>query len=66
MKWKKPEWNYFSMLQIRLMPAGDPKGSSTTFAFHQDQPLNEKEREEMKRHWVEVVEELEKLIGSSI
>lgn len=54
------------MLQIRLMPAGDPKGSSTTFAFHQDQPLNEKEREEMKRHWVEVVEELEKLIGSSI
>ncbi len=68
MKWKKPGWDHFSMLQIRLMPAGspagNPAGSSTTFAFHQDQLLNEKEREEMKQHWEGVMEKMPKQLST--
>lgn len=59
MKWKKPGWDHFSLLQVRLMPAGSPKGSATTFAFHQDQLQDEQEREEMKRHWRNVMQQLE-------
>lgn len=65
MKWKKPDWEHFSMLQIRLMPAGNPdEGSSTTFAFHQDQLLNEKEREEMKQRWEGVMEKMAKQLNT--
>lgn len=55
MKWKKPGWDHFSMLQVRIMPSGN----KTILAFHQDQLLNEQERMEMKAYWLQVAEKIE-------
>lgn len=58
MKWKRPEWDNFSTLQIRIIAN---KGK-TTFSFHQENLLSSKQRKEMKEHWHSVIRIMEKLV----
>ncbi|MEQ8808520.1 MAG: ATPase [Imperialibacter sp.] len=60
MKWKKPGWEHFSMLQIRVIPAG----KKSTISFHQDQLISESQRAEMKTHWAVVIDKVGDRIAS--
>ncbi|CAD5267656.1 MULTISPECIES: SRPBCC domain-containing protein [unclassified Imperialibacter] len=60
MKWKKPNWEHFSMLQIRVIPAGN----KATLSFHQDQLISESQRAEMKTHWAVVIDKVGDRIAS--
>jgi len=57
--WKPEHWINTSALQMRLMPS---KGK-TTISFHQDQLLDSKQRDEMKKYWDEVIEKIENKIS---
>jgi uncharacterized protein YndB with AHSA1/START domain len=60
MKWKKPGWEHFSMLQIRIIPAGN----GATLSFHQDQLADGRQREEMREHWKEVIRKIGEALSS--
>lgn len=53
--WKKREWQKPSTLQIRLLSNAAGK---TTISFHQEHLSDLRVREEMKRHWEAVLEEI--------
>lgn len=61
MKWKKPDWEHFSMLQIRVIPAGD----KATLSFHQDQLPDENQRAQMKKYWTEVIRKISQRISQT-
>jgi uncharacterized protein YndB with AHSA1/START domain len=52
--WKPNLWTNVSAVQVRVINA---KGK-TTISFHQDKLLDSKQREEMKKHWDRVLEEI--------
>lgn len=57
-----------STLQIYVMPNGqygktDPKSTKTSVRFHHEKLQSEKERETMKQHWQEVLEQLDKILS---
>jgi uncharacterized protein YndB with AHSA1/START domain len=57
--WKPNEWTNISALQIRVI---DLKGK-TTISIHQDKLLDSEQRDEMKTHWITILEKIkEKLI----
>jgi len=60
MKWKKPDWEHFSMLQIRVIPAGD----KAALSFHQDHLTDENQRAEMKAHWISIIEKVGDCVAS--
>jgi uncharacterized protein YndB with AHSA1/START domain len=45
--------------------SNDQGGNNTTIGFHQEKLAGEKEREEMRAHWKEVLDKLQELIESS-
>lgn len=55
MKWKKPGWERFSMLQVRIMP----QEGRTVLSFHQDQLPGETQRTEMRAYWQKVIARIE-------
>jgi uncharacterized protein YndB with AHSA1/START domain len=56
--WQPAGWQKPSTLQLTIVPG---KGK-TAIAFHQEKLAGDKQREEMRRHWQDVLGELEKLI----
>jgi uncharacterized protein YndB with AHSA1/START domain len=54
--WQPPSWPAPSLLQIRVMPAGQGK---TTISFHQENLADEATRTAMLVHWKEVLDRLE-------
>jgi len=60
MKWKKLGWEHFSMLQIRVIPAGN----KATLSFHQDHLADENQRAEMKAHWISIIEKVGDCVAS--
>lgn len=59
LSYKPRDWKNTSLLQVRLIPNKE----KTSISFHQDQMLNEQQREEMKRHWKMVLEKLSKQLS---
>jgi uncharacterized protein YndB with AHSA1/START domain len=57
MRWKQDGKAQYSALQVRVI-----KGvGRATLSFHVDKLANEKHREAMKKHWKEIMDELEAL-----
>ncbi|MGN7453921.1 SRPBCC family protein [Paenibacillus pasadenensis] len=48
LRWRLPEWDEPSTLQIRLLPSGEGR---TAVSFHQERLAGPAERELMKRRW---------------
>ena len=59
LSWQPRNWSHASTVQVRVIPAAH---SGTTVSFHQEGLVNVREREVMRRHWLEVLEKLEGLI----
>jgi uncharacterized protein YndB with AHSA1/START domain len=55
MTWKPTHWTNISTLQIRVI---NSKGKATV-SFHQDRLLGNDQRNEMKKHWDNVITKLE-------
>ncbi|TLS52229.1 SRPBCC domain-containing protein [Paenibacillus antri] len=51
LRWRKPEWERASTVQVRTIAASPDK---TTISFHQEQLADATTREAMKRHWESV------------
>jgi hypothetical protein len=61
--WKRPEWHNMSTVQVRVM--GKSNGR-TTISFHQEKLLDSDQREEMKKYWNHMMEQLSEHIEKSI
>lgn len=59
MTWQPADWDFNSTLQIRVIPA--KKG--TTLSIHHERLKNGKQREQMRTHWVAVMDKFATLIG---
>jgi len=55
MSWKPKHWTNISTLQIRVIPSKE----KTTISFHQDKLLDSNQRDEMKKHWDNVLMKIE-------
>ena len=53
--WKPTHWTNMSTVQIRVI---DTKGK-TTISFHQDKLIDSDQRNEMKKHWGNVLAKIE-------
>lgn len=58
LSWKPKPWEKPSTLQIGVYPTTSGK---TTIAFHHEKLKDEKVREQMRKHWKDVLAQLEKL-----
>jgi uncharacterized protein YndB with AHSA1/START domain len=56
--WKPKEWESPSTLQIRVIPTKEQK---TTVAIHHEKLKDNRVREQMREHWRDVLNRLEKL-----
>jgi hypothetical protein len=56
MRWRKKSWDSSSRLQLRVIASGYHR---TTLAFHQEMLDSSAQREDMKRHWKQVLANLE-------
>ncbi len=54
--WKPKTWKNISTVQIRVIE----NKTKTTIAIHQEKLLNLEQRNEMKKHWTEIIEKLTK------
>ncbi|MBI5931723.1 MAG: SRPBCC domain-containing protein [Chloroflexi bacterium] len=61
MRWQPEGWDFATTLQIRVLPA--KRGA--TISFHHEKLANGEQREQMQRHWLEVLDQLEWLLGST-
>jgi uncharacterized protein YndB with AHSA1/START domain len=52
--WQKHDWQNISTLQIRIIATK----SGTTISFHQEKLLDANQREEMKKHWENILMKL--------
>ena len=59
MKWKRKDWPNEVILQVRVIPANE----KTTISFMQEKLVSAKQRAEMKKHWTEVLEQMENKIA---
>ena len=57
MRWRPRRWDFDSTLQVRVMPA--KRGA--TIRFHQEKLESGAQREEMRVHWQEVMQKIEKI-----
>lgn len=60
--WKKIEWDNISTVQIRVIEA---KGG-TTISFHQENLLGSVQRDEMRKHWEEILEKIAEKLQVSV
>ncbi|WP_257667025.1 hypothetical protein [Parapedobacter tibetensis] len=58
MNWKKKNWENISTVQVRVI--GNQE--KATISFHQEELLDNNQREEMKLYWNEKMAEIEKVI----
>jgi uncharacterized protein YndB with AHSA1/START domain len=54
LNWQKPDWNYVSTVQIRLIPNRD----KTIISFHQEKLMNAQQRKQMQEYWNKVIKEI--------
>lgn len=54
MEWKRPGWENFSIVQVRVI--GDQQ--KATISFHQEKLADEAQREEMKEYWNSKMKEI--------
>lgn len=59
MRWQPPQWDFVSTLQLRVMPAK----TGATISFHHEKLENGEQRQQMQRHWSEVLDRLGDLIA---
>lgn len=57
LRWKRPEWQAPSTLQIRLLASGE---GSTTVSFHQEKLDHPNTRELMKQLWEDVLNKMKR------
>ncbi len=57
--WQKIGWEKASTVQVRIIPSSNNK---TTISFHQEKLSDENVREEMKKYWKKVLDELKERI----
>ncbi|MCL1701276.1 SRPBCC domain-containing protein [Lysinibacillus sp. Bpr_S20] len=57
--WQKIGWEKASTVQVRFIPSSNNK---TTISFHQEKLSDENVREEMKKYWKKVLDELKERI----
>ncbi|GCE31686.1 hypothetical protein KDA_71700 [Dictyobacter alpinus] len=53
--WQPPSWTHASTIQIRTIQSG----ANTTISFHQERLAGALEREQMRRHWQQVLTHIE-------
>lgn len=56
--WRPPSWRYESTVQVALSPSGQ----KTVVRFHQERLSTPAEREQMRRHWRQVLDDLAPLL----
>lgn len=52
--WQKPNWTNLSTVQLRVIK----KNESTTISFHHEKLIDAEQREEVKKHWTGVLENI--------
>jgi uncharacterized protein YndB with AHSA1/START domain len=57
--WRPRGWRRASTIQIRVIPSGE----RTSISFHQENLPDAEAREAMRRHWQQVLDEMEKSLG---
>jgi hypothetical protein len=62
MRWQRPEWPSYSILQIRLTAKSAAK---TTLSFHQEKLPSRKDREIMQEHWRRVADRIAAMESAS-
>ena len=60
MTWKPHDWDNDSVLQVRVIRSED----KTIISFHQEKLTSPEQREQMKYHWKEILEQIESKIKS--
>ena len=58
LRWQPPGWDFESTLQLRVTPAK----SGATISFHHERLENGDQREQMRRHWSDVLDKLAALL----
>lgn len=58
LSWKKSDWPNESILQIRVIPAGE----KTTISFHHEKLLDQEQRSEVKEYWNSVIKQMTKIL----
>lgn len=58
MRWQPREWDFASTVQIRVLPAK----SGSTVSFHHEKLENGGQREQMRLHWSQVLDQLGELM----
>lgn len=58
MRWQPPEWDFVSVLQIRVQPAK----TGATLSFHHEKMENGEQRITMQKHWSDVMDKLAALV----
>lgn len=59
MRWQPRDWDFNSVLQIRVQPAK----TGATISFHHEKLENGEQRVAMREHWMDVMDKLGKLIS---
>lgn len=57
MRWQPAGWDVESTLQVRATPAG----TKARISFHHEKMQTSEQREQMRRHWQQVMERLESI-----
>lgn len=58
--WRRADWQKPSTVQVRAIPK---EANKTTISFHQENLTDENAREEMKKYWETIQEEIKQMIG---
>ena len=61
--WQPPHWSNESTLQVRVLPR--PTQGRATVSFHQEKLRDTGQRQQMHRHWLQVLDQLEGLFSTS-
>ena len=54
LRWQPPDWDVETTLQIRVTPVK----TGTTISFHHERLESGEQREQMRRHWADVLDRL--------
>lgn len=57
--WQPKGWQNPSILQVRVTPSG----RKTTVSFHQERLESRAQREQMRAHWQEVIQQVAAMLG---
>jgi uncharacterized protein YndB with AHSA1/START domain len=61
LRWQPAGVDFPSILQVRVIPSG----KNAVLAFHHERLQNNEQREDMKEHWTDVIDQFEELANGS-